>query len=225
MVLGTSLQRPAGPSAPLCAVALVFALSVSAAAQRPDTLPSATQRPPIQQPGRDGTGSPPPGSGGVSPSAPPASASPTPAPTPKPRAKRIFGMIPNYRTTGLGIPFQSITAKQKFAIAAKDSFDWPIIPMTAAGAGLYQLEDSHPSFGEGLKGYGKRFAAAYADQAIGNFMTEGVWPSLLRDDPRYFRRGTGSKVSRAWYAATVSLLPAGTTATGVSTTPKLSEAP
>ncbi len=74
--------------------------------------------------------------------------------------------------------------------------------MTAAGAGLYQLEDSHPSFGEGLKGYGKRFAAAYADQAIGNFMTEGVWPSLLRDDPRYFRRGTGSKVSRAWYAAT-----------------------
>jgi hypothetical protein len=35
---------------------------------------------------------------------------------------------------------------------------------------------------------------------IGNFMTEGVYPSLLHQDPRYFRRGAGSTWSRLGYA-------------------------
>ena len=33
-------------------------------------------------------------------------------------------------------------------------------------------------------------------------MTESIWPSMLREDPRYFRRGRGSVPSRAWYAVT-----------------------
>ena len=138
-----------------------------------------------QQPGGNGAGSP-----------------PTPAPAEAPPDKRILGVLPNYRTANSDVPFKPLTAEQKFSIAAKDSFDWPIIPLSGAFAGLYQLEDSNPSFGQGLKGYAKRFAAAYGDQAIGNLMTEGLWPALLHDDPRYFRRGTGSKKSRAWYAAT-----------------------
>ena len=56
------------------------------------------------------------------------------------------------------------------------------------------------SFGQGLKGYAKRYAGAYGDQAIGNMMTEAIFPSLLREDPRYFRRGRGGKWPRARYA-------------------------
>jgi hypothetical protein len=81
-------------------------------------------------------------------------------------------------------------------IAFKDSFDLPVYPTAAAFAALYQLENQNPSFGQGMAGYAKRFATSYGDQMIGNMMTEGIVPSLLHEDPRYFRVGEGSKWSR-----------------------------
>ena len=89
-----------------------------------------------------------------------------------------------------------ITAGYKMTIALKDSFAVPLGLTSGAFAGLYQLEDQNPSFGQGLAGYGRRFGAAYGDQVVSNMMTEGVMPSLLHEDPRYFRVGQGSKRSR-----------------------------
>ena len=116
--------------------------------------------------------------------------------------KRIFGVLPNYRTAEDSRPFSPITPKQKFAIAAKDSFDYPVYFISGGFAALYQLDDQNPSFGQGLKGYGKRYGAAYGDQAIANILAEGLFPTLFHEDPRYFRRGTGSKWSRTRYALT-----------------------
>jgi hypothetical protein len=116
--------------------------------------------------------------------------------------KRIFGVLPNNRTTENSIPFHAITAKQKLTIAFKDSFDYPVYPTSALFASLYQLEDQNHSFGQGMAGYSKRFATAYGDQMIGNMMTEGIIPAVLHEDPRYFRIGEGTKKSRAWYALT-----------------------
>jgi hypothetical protein len=116
--------------------------------------------------------------------------------------KRIFGVLPNYRTAEDVGTYVPLTPKQKFHIAFKDSFDWPGYLLGAAFAGLYQLENSNPSFGQGLEGYAKRYAAAYGDQVIGNFMTEGFFPTMLHEDPRYFRHPSGSKKSRLVYAAT-----------------------
>jgi hypothetical protein len=114
--------------------------------------------------------------------------------------KRVFGVIPNNRTTEAAIPFKPISAKQKLTIAYKDSFDWPVYPTSAAFALLYQLEDQNPSFGQGMKGYSKRFVTSYGDQMIGNMMTEGFMPVVTREDPRYFRLGEGSKMHRIGYA-------------------------
>jgi hypothetical protein len=118
--------------------------------------------------------------------------------------KRIFGVLPNYRTADGSVPFVPISTKRKFYIAFKDSFDYPVYPLSAAFAGLYQLDNQNPSFGQGLKGYGKRFATSYADQAIGNMMTEAIFPALLHQDPRYFRIGEagGSGWQRTRYALT-----------------------
>jgi len=116
--------------------------------------------------------------------------------------KRILGVLPNYRTVEDSRPFAPITAQRKFTIAAKDSFDYPVYFISGAFAALYQLDDQNPSFGQGLKGYGKRYGAAYGDQAIGNILAEGVFPTLFHADPRYFRRGTGGKWSRTSYALT-----------------------
>lgn len=116
--------------------------------------------------------------------------------------KRILGVLPNYRTAEDHGPYQPITAKQKLRIAYKDSFDWPGFLLAAAYSGLYQLEDSNPDFGQGFKGYSHRYATAFADQAIGNLLTEGLLPSLFHEDPRYFRRVSGTKTSRTGYALT-----------------------
>lgn len=125
-----------------------------------------------------------------------------PPPVQAPEDKRIFGVLPNNRTTENAIPFHKITPWQKMTIAAKDSFDWPVYPTAGLFALLYQLEDQNHSFGQGMAGYTKRFAAGYGDQMIGNIMTEGLVPALGHQDPRYFRLGEGSKKSRAWYAVT-----------------------
>lgn len=118
------------------------------------------------------------------------------APDFPPPDKRIFGVLPNYRTANGGAPYAPITTKQKFAIAFKDSFDYPVYLTSAGFAGLYQLDDQNPSFGQGLKGYAKRLGSSYGDQAIGNVMTEGLVPALIHQDPRYFRLGP---VRRKWY--------------------------
>ena len=123
-----------------------------------------------------------------------------PPPVQAPEDKRIFGVLPNNRTTENSIPYHSITAKQKITIAAKDSFDWPVFPTAALFATLYQLEDQNPSFGQGTRGYAKRFGTAYGDQMIGNMMTEGLIPAVFHQDPRYFRLGEGPKKHRAAYA-------------------------
>jgi hypothetical protein len=123
-------------------------------------------------------------------------------PVQAPADKRMFGVLPNNRTTEESLPFHPITAKQKFTIAAKDSFDWPVFPTAGLFAGLYQIENQNPSFGQGMKGYAHRFATAYGDQMIGNMMTEAIVPVAFHQDPRYFRRGQGSLKGRVWYSLT-----------------------
>jgi hypothetical protein len=119
-----------------------------------------------------------------------------------PEDKRVFGVIPNNRTTENSIPFRRISAAHKLKIAALDSFDWPTYITGGLFAGLYQLENSNPSFGQGTAGYFRRFGTASADQVIGNMMTEGFVPALGHQDPRYFRlgNGEGTKKHRLLYA-------------------------
>jgi len=122
---------------------------------------------------------------------------------PKPQEssdKRIFWIIPNYRTFPSLANYQPITPKEKFKIAADDAFDRGTVVLAAAFAGEGQLTNSNPSFGQGAKGYASYFGTAYADFVIGDFMTEAIYPTILHQDPRYFQRGTGSGWSRLGYA-------------------------
>ena len=143
----------------------------------PDLRPMAGQLPPAQQPGVLAPGK-----------------------TSAGEDKRIFGVLPNYRTAEKSAEYQPISAKRKLLIATKDSFDYPLVLLAAAYAGLYQLDDDHPQFGQGMEGYAKRLGTGYADQVIGNYMTEGFMPILLREDPRYFRLGEGTRMHRTLYA-------------------------
>jgi len=140
--------------------------------------------------------------------APPVLTAPNPpnaasSPQPEKQDKRVFGVFPNYRTTDGNVPFQTITSRQKLVIGLKDSFDWPVYITGGLFATLYQLEDQNPSFGQGMKGYARRYGTALGDQIIGNMMTESFMPILFHQDPRYFRIGSrrGGVMYRLGYAA------------------------
>jgi hypothetical protein len=115
--------------------------------------------------------------------------------------KRIFWIIPNYRTSPSLANYVPLTSAEKFKLALQDSLDPGTIALAAAFAGEGQIANANPSFGQGVKGYAHYFATSYADFAIGDWMTEAIYPTLLHQDPRYFRRGTGSVPSRLLYAA------------------------
>jgi hypothetical protein len=114
--------------------------------------------------------------------------------------RRIFGIIPNYRSYPSFQNAKPLTPSEKFKIAARDSFDPGTFLLAGAFAGINQATNAIPSYGQGMAGYGRYYGATYGDFMIGNFMTEGVYPTLLHQDPRYFRRGTGSGWSRLGYA-------------------------
>ncbi len=108
-----------------------------------------------------------------------------------PKNDRIFMVIPNYTTVEVPVKFAPLSVKEKFKLGAEDAFDPYAFPLAAILAGEAQARNDDASWGQGWKGYGKRYAAGFGDATIGSFMTTGVFPSILREDPRYFRVGKG----------------------------------
>jgi len=120
--------------------------------------------------------------------------------------KHAFGVLPNYRTVENDLPFSKITTGRKFKIALEDTIDGPSYALAAAFSSISQATNSNPSFNQGMVGYLHRYATGLADQDVGNFMTEAIMPSLLHQDPRYFRKGHGTKWGRIAYAASRTLV-------------------
>ncbi len=112
----------------------------------------------------------------------------------------MFYVMPNYLTVDGQANVPPVSWKQKFGMAAKGSFDPYEFVIVGIVAGIRQANDSSPAFGQGMEGYAKRYGAAFADQVDGNIMVGGVYPSILKMDPRYFRLGRGSFVRRFSYA-------------------------
>lgn len=110
--------------------------------------------------------------------------------------------MPNYLTVESQSQVTPISWKEKFAISAKGSFDPYEFVIVGVLAGIRQAENSSPAFGQGVEGYAKRYGTAFADQADGNIMVGGVFPSILKIDPRYFRLGKNRPAKRFGYALT-----------------------
>jgi hypothetical protein len=113
--------------------------------------------------------------------------------------QRVLGVIPNFYVTydPAALPLKP---KQKFELAWKTSVDPVTFAATGAIAGLQQASDGFSGFGQGTQGYAKRFGASYADGFIGTMIGGAILPSILKQDPRYFYKGNGSKRSRVLYA-------------------------
>lgn len=119
--------------------------------------------------------------------------------------QRILGVVPNFNMVETAANVPPLSPGQKFHLAFKSTID-PFV-FVAAGfvAGIGQARDTNPGFGQGAQGYFKRFGASYADTADGTFWGNAVLPILLKEDPRYFRLGTGSFKRRFLYAASTTV--------------------
>jgi len=113
--------------------------------------------------------------------------------------QRVLGFIPNFYASY--VPDAApLNPKQKFQLAWKSVSDPISIAGAAFLAGIYQASDEYGGYGQGAEGYAKRFGATYGDVFIGTFIGSAALPSLLKQDPRYFYRGTGTVKSRLMYA-------------------------
>jgi hypothetical protein len=114
------------------------------------------------------------------------------AATPDPQPRHILGIFPNHNTSPCLSPYVPIGTREKFKVASEDAFDPGAIALAALTGGAAQLFNSNRPFGQEASGYSRYFGAAYANHVIGDFLTEGLYPSLFHQDPRYFRKGSGS---------------------------------
>jgi hypothetical protein len=113
--------------------------------------------------------------------------------------QRMAGVIPNFNTVNNG-KATPLSPGQKFHLFFKGAFDPYQFVLAGIDAGIGQAENENPGYGQGFEGYAKRYGANYADNFSGNFFGNAVLPSLLHQDPRYFRLGHGSIVHRALYS-------------------------
>jgi hypothetical protein len=113
--------------------------------------------------------------------------------------QRILAVVPNFNTvlSGQGV---ALSPGQKTRLAVRATLD----PFNVAGAffiaGVSEYEGTEKGYGWGPGGYFKRVGANYLDVVDGTMLAGAVYPILLRQDPRFFRQGTGGFKSRLRHA-------------------------
>ncbi len=113
---------------------------------------------------------------------------------------RLFLALPNFLTLENAGNVPPLTTGQKFKVVALGSFDKIEFPWYGFLSGISQAENSEPGYGQGWKGYAKRYGSAFADGTIENFLTSAVFPTILHQDPRFFQSSEGGFAHRAGYA-------------------------
>ena len=113
--------------------------------------------------------------------------------------QRILGILPNFYVNYDRNP-QPLTRRQKFKLALVVSRDPITFGTTAITAGIEQAQGDLAGYGPGIAGYASRYAAAYGDHLSATFLGSAIFPSIFKQDPRYFYNGRGSILHRALYA-------------------------
>jgi len=113
--------------------------------------------------------------------------------------QRVLGIVPNFNTSYV-YGAASLSAKQKFELAIRSQIDPVAFGVAGFVALIGQAEPSHPGYGGGWGGYAKRYGQTYTDSFDGQMIGNALLPSILHQDPRYFRLGRGPVKRRILYA-------------------------
>lgn len=112
---------------------------------------------------------------------------------------RLFWIIPTYTVSDSKLP-SSLSSSAKFRLFFKNTTDPFTLTYTAFSAGIQQANNQLSGYGQGAAGYGKRLGAGLADETSSSFFRTYLFPSVLHQDPRYFREGSGPLKKRLAHA-------------------------
>lgn len=115
--------------------------------------------------------------------------------------QRAFFLFPGYDTVrNPHAPVAALRPRQKFEMAYRATFDPGLVVRAAFVSGFDEAASVGPNYGPGASGFGELFGYNAANVASMNFFTYGLLPVAFHQDPRYFRKGSGSAKSRVWWA-------------------------
>jgi hypothetical protein len=115
---------------------------------------------------------------------------------------RLFYALPNFLTLQKGGKLPPLTTGQKFKVVALGTFDPVNFPWWGIIAAISQATDGEQGFGQGWLSYAKRYGSTAGDSITENFMVGAVYPSILRQDPRFYYSQDGGYFRRTMYAIT-----------------------
>ncbi len=118
----------------------------------------------------------------------------------KPKSPRVFGVMPNELTVEGAIVARPLHTSEKFKLVTEGTLDPYEFVVVGFLSGIGQATNNTPEWGQGARGYGIRYAANFGDHSISNYMVGAVFPTIFRQDPRYFQSGKGSFLQRTAYA-------------------------
>lgn len=110
------------------------------------------------------------------------------------QSQRVLGVLPQFAVTSRQ-DASPLTSGEKFRLFAKETSDPVTLGVIGLQAGLSQANNEFPAYGQGASGYAKRYGASLADSASSGFFSNYFYPTLLKQDPRYFRLGEGHSIA------------------------------
>lgn len=113
---------------------------------------------------------------------------------------RLFYTLPNFLTLQQSGRLPPLTVGQKFKVVALGNFDPVQYPWWGLLTAISQAENSDPAYGQGWVAFAKRYGTTAGDSSVENFMVGAVFPSVLRQDPRFYQLSQGGFAHRAGYA-------------------------
>ena len=94
----------------------------------------------------------------------------------------------------------ALTVRDKLLFPVHETFRWST-PAALLYSGWYGiLRDNNPHFGVDAAGFGERLGSSAIRQEGSRFFSDGFFPILFHEDPRYYRKAYGSYSTRAFYS-------------------------
>ena len=177
------------PQAPSLVLALRTSISPDDAQQTPAPMPSSSATPAAQSPSATHD----------------SPQSESERQLKKEESQRMLGVIPAFNEV-MGGHAPPLSSRQKFDLFFHSAFDPYQFGIVALDAGIEQWQDQFPEYHFGIQGYSRRYAASFGDNFDGNFWGNAVLPTLLHQDPRYYRLGSGHILHRIVYAAATTVI-------------------
>ncbi|HVC90843.1 MAG TPA: hypothetical protein VND66_09510 [Acidobacteriaceae bacterium] len=104
------------------------------------------------------------------------------------------------RTIFPGQLAQRLTVRDKFIYSFRQMVEPVNLVPAIFSSAESQWRNSDPKYGTDSGAFGQRLGAALIREDSDRLFTNAVLPSLLHEDPRYYRLGEGSTMTRAEYA-------------------------